>query len=129
MAKQLEEPKAVVSQLTDKDGLGGAYDAANDISVIDSTLYIAGTQIGRASAWSDDITKVPTLWNAVPLIDQYKSFMCGMKAVPCIGDLARKVDAAVPYVSMGLKTVPLLAPENGEAALKLDESVGAVSMG
>ena len=55
--------------------------------------------------------------------------MFGMKAVSFIGDLARKADTAVPYVSMVLKTVPWLAPEYGEAAIKLDESLGTVSIG
>ena len=49
----------------------------------------------------DDITKVPTLWNAVPAINMYKSFMFGMKAVPYIGDLARKVDDALPFGKFG----------------------------
>ena len=57
--KKLEKPNAVVKQLTDNDGLGRAYDAANGISIINNTLYISGT-IGRTSDWYVDITKVTT---------------------------------------------------------------------
>ena len=75
------DPKAVPKQLTHKDGLDMAYGAGNDISIIDNILYIAGTKVGRASDWYDDITKVPTLWNAVPIVNQYTSFMFGIKAL------------------------------------------------
>ena len=44
------------------------------LSIFDNTSYIAGTMIGRASDWYDDIVKVPSLWNAVPITNQYKSF-------------------------------------------------------
>ena len=74
-----------MSQLTDKDGLDRSYSADNDLSIIDNTVYIAGTHMNRASDWYDDFVKVPTLWNAVP---NNKSTYClfGMKAVPYIGD-------------------------------------------
>ena len=49
----------------------------------------------------DDITKVPTIWNVVPAIKQYKSIMFGMKAVPSICDRARKVDEALPFGKFG----------------------------
>ena len=55
--------------------------------------------------------------------------MLGMKALPYVGDLARKADAIVPYASMALNVVRLLAPVYDEAAMQLDESLGAVSMG
>ena len=45
-----------------------------------------------------------------------------------IGDLTRKADTII-YVSVGLKTVPWLAAEYGEARIKLVESLGTVSMG
>ena len=46
-----------------------AYDAASDVSIIYNTLYIAGTKIScRASDWYGDITKVQTVWSAVPKI-------------------------------------------------------------
>ena len=48
-----------------------AYDAANDISIIDNTLYIAGTKLGRARGWYYNITKAPTLGNGVPVNNQY----------------------------------------------------------
>ena len=99
------EPEVVSKQFTDKDGLDRAYGAAHDISIIDNTLYVAGTKMGRASEWYD-FTKVPTLWNAVPIVNQYKSFMFGMKALPNVEYLARKVDKAVQYASMALKTAP-----------------------
>ena len=44
------------------------------LSIFDNTSYIAGTMIGRASDWYDDIVKVPSLWNAVPISNQYESF-------------------------------------------------------
>ena len=75
------EPKAAPKQLTDTDGLDRAYGAADDRSIIDNTLYISRLKVGRASDWYDDITKVPTLWNAVPIVNQYTSFMFGIKAL------------------------------------------------
>ena len=47
--KQVVEPKEVPKQITDKEGLDGACDAAHDISIIDNNLFIAGTKLGRAS--------------------------------------------------------------------------------
>ena len=91
--KKLDELK----QLTDKYGLDRAYDAANCRSIIDNTVYISVTQIGRASDWYVDITKVRTFANLVPIVHQYKSFMFGMQALPCVRDFARKFDAALPY--------------------------------
>ena len=54
--------------------------------------------------------------------------MFGMKALLYVGDPARKVDTAVPSVSMALKAVRRLAPEYGEAAMRLDETLGSVSI-
>ena len=85
--------------------------------------------MNRPSDWYDDVFKVPSLWNAVPLVSQYKAFMFGMKALPYIGDLARKADSGVPYLSTALKVVPLLAPEYTEAAMAADDSLGTVLMG
>ena len=96
VVRQLEEPKAEVKQLTDKDGLDRSYVAENDLSIIDNTVYIAGTKMNRPSDCYDDFFKVPSLWNAVPLVSQYKAFMCGMRAIPYIGDLAGKADSGVP---------------------------------
>ena len=53
----------------------------------------------------------------------------GMNAVPVIGALARHAETAVPYVSIALKTVPLLARDYGLFCNKLDESVEIVSIG
>ena len=83
IVKNLEEPRAVVNQLTDKDGLDRADAAAHDISVRENTLYIEGFSISKASDLYNNNTKVPTLWNAVHVINRHKSLMCGMKAVPC----------------------------------------------
>ena len=55
--------------------------------------------------------------------------MFGMKALAYIGDFARKETTAVPYVSMAMKVVPLLAPEYGAATMAIDESLGTVRMG
>ena len=74
VVRQLEEPKAEVKQLTDKDGLDRSYVAENDLSIIDNTVYIAGPKMNRPSDWYDDVFKVPSFWNAVPLVSQYKSF-------------------------------------------------------
>ena len=46
--------------------------------------------------------------------------MFGMPTRPYVGDLARKADTVVPYASMTLKSVPLLAPAYGKAAVQLD---------
>ena len=124
VVRQLEEPKPEVKQLTDKDGLDKSYVAENDLSIIDNTRYIAGAEMNRPSDWYDDVFKVPLLWNAVPLVSQYKAFMFGMRALPYIGDLAQKADSGVPYLSTTLKVVPLLAPEYTEAAMAADDSLG-----
>ena len=54
-------PKAVLKCI--------AYAAANEISIIDNTLYIAGAKLGRASDWYDAITQVPTLWTAASIVN------------------------------------------------------------
>ena len=66
MSKQAE-----VNNLTDKDGLDMSYSADNEFAIIDNTVYIAKPQMKRANDWYDDFVKVPTLWNAVPIINQY----------------------------------------------------------
>ena len=40
-----------------------------------------------------------------------------------------KADAVVPYISLGLKSVPLIAPEFAPAPLELDEQLGPITMG
>ena len=73
-------------------------------------LFLAGTKFGRPSDWYDNITEVPTLWYAVLFSNQSKCFLFGMKASPSVGDLARKVDAVVPF--------PGIAPEYGEVTMQ-----------
>ena len=94
------------------------------ISITDNTVYIAGTHLGRASDWYDNIFKVPSLWIVVPIVNHYKSVMFGMEAMPYIGDLARQADKAIPYVSTALKEVPLLALEYGEAVMAIADQLG-----
>ena len=106
-----------------------SYDAENDISIIDNTVYISGTKIGRTSDWHDDRVKVPSLWNAVPMVSQYKSFTFGMKVIPYKGDLASPADKVVPYFSTDPKIVPLLAVKYTDVATALDDSLGTVPMG
>ena len=55
--------------------------------------------------------------------------MFGTESLQNIGDLARKADTTVPYVSMALNAVPLIAPEYGETTVKLDDSVWTTSIG
>ena len=100
--KQILQPRNHIQQvaLTDRDGLDMAYKSNNDIAIIGNTLYIARTK-HRFSDWYVKITEIPTLWNAVPIINQYKSFMLGLQALPYLGNLAGKADAAVPYISLG----------------------------
>ena len=97
-AKKLEEPK---QQIAETYGLDKAYDAKHYISTIDSTLYVVGKKIGRASYWYVDITKVPTLWSDVLIIHLYNFLMCAMKALPYIGYLARKADRASQFGIFG----------------------------
>ena len=85
--------------------------------------------MNRPSDWYDDVFKVPSIWNAVPFVSQYKAFMFGMKALPYVGDLAIKADSGVPYLPTALKVAPLLAPEYTKAAMAADDSLGAVSIG
>ena len=89
VAQKIDEQKAEMKRLTDKDGLGRSYSTDNDLSIIDNTSYISRTHMNRPSDWYDNVFKVPSLWNAVPLVSQYKAFMFGMKALPYIADLAR----------------------------------------
>lgn len=100
-----------------------------DIPIMDSTIYIARTKVGSACDWYDDITKVPTFWDAAPIANQYKYYVSAMKDLIYAGGLARKVDTAVQNASVVLKTAPLPAPEYGEASMNLDETLGSVSMG
>ena len=101
------------------------------MSTIKNTLYISGTKVNRISDIHDDITKVPKFWNAIPVINHYKSFMLGMKALPYVGELAKQVDNVVPYraLSAGLKVLPFVAPEHAEAAMQADSSLSTVSAG
>ena len=87
--------------LTDRDGLDRAYKSDNDIAIIGDTLYIARTKKERLSDWYDNMIRIPTIWNAVPFISQYKSIMAGARMLPYLGEIAGKADAAVPYVSAG----------------------------
>ena len=57
------------------------------------------------------------MWNSAPIINEYKSFMCGTTAFPFISDLPRKADNAAQNVAMALHTVPSTAPEYGKAAI------------
>ena len=52
---QVSEPNTAPKQLTDRGGLDRAYRAGNDMSIIDNALYTAGTKVGRASGWYDDL--------------------------------------------------------------------------
>ena len=81
VVKKIDEPKAEPNQLTDRCGLDRSYDANNYISINDNTVYIAGTHLGRASDWYDDIFRVPSLWNAVPIVNQFKFFMLCMRSM------------------------------------------------
>ena len=54
LQRRLMSNTAEVNQLTDKDGLDRSYSADNDLSIIDNTVYIAGTHMHRASDWYDD---------------------------------------------------------------------------
>ena len=127
--RNVVKPKEVSKQLTVNDGLEKAYATAHDISITYNTLYIDEKIAGRASDWHDNITKVPTLWHAAPRVNQYRSIMFGMNALPYVQLLARSTDMAHKYASMALKTAPLVGPEYGETAMKLDASLGSVSMG
>ena len=69
---RLISTNAEVNNLTDKDGTDRSYSADNELAIIDNTVYIAKAQMTRTSDWYDDIVKVPTLWNAVPMINQYQ---------------------------------------------------------
>ena len=71
-------------------------------------MQIAGHTYG-------DITKIPTLWTVVPVINHSKSFMVGTEALPYVGDLAKKADIVIPYMSMALTVIHLIVPESGEA--------------
>ena len=111
VVKELDKPR----QLTYKDGLDRADSANADIAVIGNTLYIAGPRMQIAGHTYGDITKIPTLWTVVPVINHNKSFMVGTEALPYVGDLAKKADIVIPYMSMALTVIHLIAPESGEA--------------
>ena len=54
------------------------------------------------------------------------SYVWYEKALHYVGNVARKGDAVVPYASMALNTVSVLAPEYGVAAMQTDDSLGVV---
>ena len=81
----MDEPKVEVEHLTFKDGSDKTYDAENDLSIIKSTVYISGTKIDRASDWYDDILEVPSLWNAAPVVNQWKHFVWNKSPTICRG--------------------------------------------
>ena len=58
--------KAEVNQLTDKAGSDRSYNADNDLSIIDNTLYIARTHIERANDWYDDFVKCANIRECRP---------------------------------------------------------------
>ena len=86
------------------------------------TIYISGTTIGRASDWYADIVKVPSIWNAFSIINQYKSSMFGMKASPYIGEVARKVDNVAPFGFFGDLTTTSIY-KAAEKALKYNPDI------
>ena len=63
----IDAQKVEVQQITDDDGLGRSYSDDIDISIVDNTVHIAKTRVGRGSYWYDDNFKVPSLWDAVPI--------------------------------------------------------------
>ena len=101
-AEEILQPRRHIQQvaLTNRDELDMAYESNSDIASIGNALYRSRTKQNRLSDWYDNVTKNPTIWNAVPIINQYNSFMLGMQALPYLGNLAGKADAAVLYISL-----------------------------
>ena len=66
--------------------------------VIGNTIYIAGSNTKRD--WYDNITQIPTIWKAIPAIQQYKALMFGLTSLPYIKDFARVVDNSLPFSHM-----------------------------
>lgn len=85
-------------QVTDATGLNKAM-INGHTHVIDNTLYIAGSNSKRD--WYDNITKIPTIWKAVPAIQQYKALMYGMTGIPYVRNYARAIDNQLPFSHMG----------------------------
>jgi len=67
--------------------------------VIDNTIYIAGSNSKRD--WYDNITKIPTIWRAVPAIQQYKALMFGLNSLPYVKYYTRELDNHLPFSNMG----------------------------
>ena len=75
---QQQKPQQTLQQqepITDATGIGRAMSNGNT-HVIGNTIYIAGSNTKRD--WYDNITKIPTIWKAIPAIQQYKALMFGL---------------------------------------------------
>ena len=65
----------------------------------------------------------------MPVINHDKFFMCGMQALPYVGDFANEAEVARPCLCMVFKVIPLIAPEYCETPMNIDEPLGSVSIG
>lgn len=92
------QPIQQKEQITDATGLERAMNNGHT-HVIDNTIYIAGSNSKRD--WYDNITKIPTIWRAVPAIQQYKALMFGLNSLPYVKDYTRELDNHLPFSNMG----------------------------
>jgi hypothetical protein len=67
--------------------------------VIGNTIYIGGSNSQKD--WYDDVTKIPTIWKAIPAIQHYKALMFGMTSLPYVKDYAKEIDNRLLFSHMG----------------------------
>ena len=68
------------------------------------------------------------MWNAVPVINRYKSFVFGMQALPYVGGWAKRADSATQLPTLAPNTTSLVAPQYAEKSNKVDVSLKLASL-
>jgi hypothetical protein len=94
------KPQQIQQQepITDATGIERAMQNGHT-HVIGNTIYIGGSNSQKD--WYDDVTKIPTIWKAIPAIQHYKALMFGMTSLPYVKDYAKEIDSRLPFSHMG----------------------------
>ena len=97
---QTTKPQQIQQQepITDATGIERAMQNGHT-HVIGNTIYIGGSNSQKD--WYDDVTKIPTIWKAIPAIQHYKALMFGMTSLPYVKDYAKEIDNRLPFSHMG----------------------------
>jgi len=97
---QTTKPQQIQQQepITDATGIERAMQNGHT-HVIGNTIYIGGSNSQKD--WYDDVTKIPTIWKAIPAIQHYKALMFGMTSLPYVKYYAKEIDNRLPFSHMG----------------------------